>query len=315
MSQVQINRSDVALYVPASLLVGVMFYNSADNKLYVGDATNQPVLINADADSIAAQLDAIEATNTAQDVQLAELASTSQKTTVASVAPASAETGDLWFDTNSAQLYLFTTEWVLANTVDIVTEGLAGVYPVSADEFFDHIVYTPADAGETNQAINMIAAATAFAEQYTGRFFIVRTVNQEFDCFPTSTNGKKQPFKLLGGVASAVLSQTYYNNSYALQAQDSSNYRAVHKHGRTYLYPSMGQDWPTDAVMDEPSAISVTYTVGGLPSEVPAGVKSAILLIAASLWENRENEIVGQSLQSLKPSMTAKDLLHPYKLR
>jgi len=67
MSQVQINRSDVSLYVPASLTVGVMFYNSADNKLYVGDASSQPVLINADADSIQAQLDAIEATNTAEE--------------------------------------------------------------------------------------------------------------------------------------------------------------------------------------------------------------------------------------------------------
>lgn len=314
MSQVQLNRSDVALYVPTSLLVGVMFYNSADNKLYIGNSSNLPVLISDDPASIIAQIDAVEATVAALDAQVDALEAESNHTTVGTTAPDSPVAGDLWFDTTNGQLKLYTTEWVLANTVDLATSGLAGVYPVSTNDFFDHIVYTTEDQGEINQATNMIAAATMFAEQYTGRFFIVRTVAQHFDSYPVSTSGK-QPLELKGGLVTAIVSNTYYDSSFNLQALPSSSYRQIDRNGRSYLYPAMGQEWPTDAATGEPDVVKVTYTVGVLPAEVPAGVKAAILLIAASLWENRENEITGQSLQSLKPSMTAKDLLHPFKLR
>lgn len=314
MSQVQLNRSDVALYVPASLLVGVMFYNSTDNKLYIGNSSNLPVLVSDNPEAIQAQLDAIEATNLAQDAQLAALEAESRSTTVSATAPAAPEAGDLWFDTSIGQLKIYTTQWVQANQVDLTTDGLAGVYPVTTDEFFDHIVYTTLDQGEINQAINMIAAATVFAEQYTGRFFIVRTVAQHFDNFPTSTNGKK-PLELRGGLVSAVISNTYYDSNYELQVLPSTSYRQLDRNSRSYLYPAMGQEWPTDVATGEPDVVNVNYTVGVLPAEVPSGIKSAILLIAASLWEHRENDIVGTNIKSLKPVMAAKDLLHPYKLR
>jgi hypothetical protein len=77
----------------------------------------------------------------------------------------------------------------------------------------------------------------------------------------------------------------------------------------------MGKEWPTNVATGEPDVITLTYSVGGSADSVPASVRSAILLIAASLWENRENEIVGSNIKALKPSTAAKDLLHPYKLR
>lgn len=313
MSQVQLNRSDVALYVPASLLSGALFYNSADVKLYIGGPSGLPMLISEDPSVISTQLSTIEATNTAQDAQIAALSAASNATTVAATAPVSAVAGDLWFDTVSGSLHIYTTEWVLANSLQ-ADAGFAGVYPVSSGEFFDHIVFTPT-AAEDLQSLNMIAAATAWAEMYTGRFFITRTVTHAFDSFPSLRNGSKQPLRLMGQAVNDILGVTYADSSYTSQTLASTGYRNITKNSKTHLYPAMGTQWPTDVAAGEPDVINVTYSVGTLPSGVPAPVKAAILLIAASLWENRENEIVGTNIKSLKPIIAAKDLLHPYKLR
>lgn len=321
MSQVQINRSDVALYVPASLLVGVMFYNSTDNKLYVGDPNNLPILVSDNPVVVQAQMDALEATNVSQASQIAALESESRATTVSATVPTSPESGDLWFDTSVGQLKIYTTEWVQANKVDLLTSGVTGVYPVTVDEFFDHIVFTPESTGDGNlsseelQGLAMIATATSWAEQYTGRFFIQRTVSHYFDNFPTMSGGAKRPLTVMGGVASAILGVTYSDSAYVSQTITANNYRQIDKNAKTHIYPAMGSQWPTDVASGEPDVINVTYTVGTLPDAVPPSIKSAILLIAASLWEHRENEIVGTNIKSLKPVIAAKDLLHPYKLR
>jgi hypothetical protein len=291
-----------------------MFYNSTDNKLYIGNSSNSPVLISDDPEAIVAQIDAVEATVEALDAQVDALESDSRTTTVGTTEPSSPVEGDLWYNITVGQLMIYTTEWVKANTVDTATNGLVGVYPVTTDEFFDHIVYTTSEQSEIDQATHMIAAATQFAEQYTGRYFVVRTAEQSFDSYPTNY-GKKVPLKLGGGLATSILNIQHFDSSFAVSYLTSSDYRQIDRKGLSYIYPAMGKQWPTDVATGEPDVVTVTYTVGLVPAEVPSSIKAAILLMAASLWENRENEIIGQSLTSLKPSMAAKDLLHPYKLR
>lgn len=312
MSQVQINRSDVANYVPATLLVGSMFYNSADNKLYVGGATNQPVLASSEPAAIATQLAAIEAANTAQAAEIAALQADQQTTTVDAQPHSNPHTGDFWLDTVNAKLKIYTTEWIDVTQADEANSGAGSNYPVSTDELFQHLVFTP-DVDEIAQGLAIIATATTYAEQYTGRYFVERDVTQYFDEFPPQSRNKKQPLALLGGIASEVKTITYHDDSYTNQLLDSQSYRVIDTYAKTYVYPAMGQRWPTSVASDEPNNISVTYTAGA--SEAPSPIKSAILLIAASLWENRENEHIGSRIVAIKPSLAAKDLLHPYKLR
>lgn len=168
-----------------------------------------------------------------------------------------------------------------------------------------------ADAAELVEADIMIATATAYAEQYTGRKYVSQTLVSYFDCFPSTT--AKEPLILLGGVVSSVTSVTYYDTSYTQQTLASS--RLINRNGIGRVYTSMGEFWPTDVASNEPDVVAVTYVVGMLPSAVPAQIKSAILLIAASLYENRENEIVGTNIKALKATIAAKDLLHPFKAR
>lgn len=301
MSQVQIQRSDVASYVPATLLVGVMFYNSADKRLYVGNSANVAVLVADNPDDISAKLASLEAA-----------ATHTNHTYVQALGPTDQTEGDFWFNTTTANLLVWDgSEWKQA--VNIASSNVTGVYPVTTDTFFDHIIYTTSDQGDIDLATRLIASATAYAESYTGRFFILRNVTHSLDSFPAMAMGKKQPLTLLGGTANSVASITYYDSSFA--SQSVATHRQIDKHSKSHIYPAMGEQWPTDVATGEPDVVSVTYEVGTLPADVPAPVKSAILLIAASLWEHRENEIVGTNIKSLKPVIAAKDLLHPFKLR
>jgi hypothetical protein len=205
------------------------------------------------------------------------------------------------------------TTWVTASGLS-TDYAASGYYPITTAEFFTHIVLTPTDA-ETTQAVTYIAAATTFAEQYTRRMFVQRDVNYTFDAFPSSKNYKKQPFNLFGGTVSKVVDMSYYNVSNVSTSVSSSALRIVQRNGNSFLYPAIGTEWPTDCASEDSDVISITYTVGEDPSVCPAPVRAAILMLAASLWENRENEVFEQSLTSLKPAIAAKDLLHPFKLR
>ena len=300
MSQVQLNRSGVVGHVPATMLSGAMFYNSADARLYIGDINNTPTLVSDNPLVIAAQI--------------ATLQLVSRETTVSQTAPVSATQGDLWFDLSTSQLMFYTTQWTQANTVAVSTQGINAEYPVTTDDFLSHIVYSTTDVAELNQMAIMIEAATNFAERYTGRMFILRTVTQFFDRFPPSTKSTKLPIILKGGISGGVTSIDYLDSLFASHNLPADKYRVLERNGRTQIYPALGKEWPVD-VANEVDSLSATYTVGTRAPQVPGAIKMAILLISASLWENRENEIVGNNIKALKPVIAAKDLLHPYKLR
>ena len=179
--------------------------------------------------------------------------------------------------------------------------------PISTTDLMQHLRFT-ADSSELTEAEIMISTATAFAEQYTGRKYSSQTVVTNFDSLASTRR-----FKLKGGLVSSVTSVQYYDSSYNLQTLN--DYRLIHRNGVGYLYPAMGSHWPTDVASTDPEAVTVTYVVGTSPENTPASIKSAILLIAASLFENRENDIIGTNIKAIKPTLAARDLLHPYKLR
>lgn len=179
--------------------------------------------------------------------------------------------------------------------------------PISTTELMQHLRFT-ADASELTEAELMLGTATAYAEQYTGRKFSSQTVVSYFESFNTTG-----PLQLEGGPVDSITSIAYYDSSHTLTTL--TDYRLVSRRGIGYVYPAIGGEWPSDVMSADPEAVTVTYTAGLSPENVPAPIKSAILLIAASLFENRENEIVGTNIKSLKPIIAAKDLLHPFKLR
>jgi len=178
-------------------------------------------------------------------------------------------------------------------------------YPITTTELMQHLRFT-ADASELVEAETMIQSATRFAEMYTGRRFVLETVTEYFSQFPLSS---VRPIKPSGGPAESLVSLSYYDTKGTQIAITDSRILF----GK--VWPARLSEWPTDVMQCVPDAVELVYTTGMAPEAVPSPVKSAILLMASSLWENRENEIVGQNIKSLKPSLAAKDLLHPYKMR
>ena len=301
----QINRSSTAAYVPATLLTGEFFYNSADDILYIGNPDQSVSIVSNDPVDIETRLAAVENQAAGTYVDVTE--------------PATPAEGALWYNADASQLQVYYSgAWVLANDPYLLTTvGSIGVLPLTTDSFFQHIRFTP-DAAETTEAERFMTSATLWAEQYTGQYFRVTNVVKYMDAFPARKNyllAIKQPIKLAGGIVNAVSSITYYNDEEVLTTLDSSTYRLLNKNGKGHILPSIGGYWPTDVLTGDPDIITVTYNTGMIPADVPSPVLSAILLIAASMFENRENEVIGQGIAILKPLIAAKDLLHPYKVR
>jgi uncharacterized phiE125 gp8 family phage protein len=159
------------------------------------------------------------------------------------------------------------------------------------------------DSDEQAEIERMISVATEYAE---------KTVY--FDAFPLRGSRNKLGLYLPGGKISGITSVTYYDSDYVQQTLASSLYRLVGASDLAYLYPAMGEVWPTD-VADEPKHVAVTYALDGSVS-VPASVKQAILLVMGSLYEYREDGIIDNAgLALVKAPKGADDLLSPYRLR
>jgi len=178
--------------------------------------------------------------------------------------------------------------------------------PITLAQVQSHLRLGTLDAAEQAELTIMITAATEMAESYCNRSFRSGSKAVQFTSFPPS---ELQPIAITNDVQS-ITSIGYYDSSHV--AATFTDYRVVSFGGRSDIYPSFGSYWPSDS-NELPHNITVTVVVGDEAS-VPSSVKSAILLMIADLYENRENDVVGTIVSKLT-SMSSKNLLHPYKTR
>jgi hypothetical protein len=89
-----------------------------------------------------------------------------------------------------------------------------------------------------------------------------------------------------------ISSIVYVDTAGANQTFSSGNYEVITttEPGRVQL--GYGKTWPT--TRDHPNSVTITYTCGhktgatAVPSDVPAGIRQAMLLLIGHWWENRE---------------------------
>ena len=178
--------------------------------------------------------------------------------------------------------------------------------PITLAQVHSHLRLGTLDAAEQAELTIMITAATEMAESYCNRSWRSGTKAVLFTRFPSS---ETKELAITDDVQS-VTSIGYFDSSNV--ASTFTDFRVVNVGGRSDIYPSFGKYWPSDS-NELPYNITVTTVVGDEAS-VPSSVKSAILLMVADLYENRENDVVG-TIVSKTTSMTSKLLLHPYKTR
>lgn len=179
-----------------------------------------------------------------------------------------------------------------------VTVTAAAELPVSLEEFREHLRLTTTREDASLGAF--LEAATGWAEAYTGRAFVTRTLDAYFDGFSTDLCLPRPPLQ-------SVDSVKYLDDAGDLQTVDSALYRvdAVHVPGRVVL--TVGQSWPTPS--DRPANVVVRYVAGyGDAAAVPSRVKAAILLAAAHYYERRE---ATDAAPVREIPLGAKDLLWP----
>lgn len=179
--------------------------------------------------------------------------------------------------------------------------------PVSLEEFKQHIniSHDLTDALLTTY----LGAATEFAERYTGRCIIVRTINTFRDFFPSAcqNEGYYSYGEIPTGANTAIYSQggnvgfeirksplvavneiSYIDTSAASVIVDTSIYYATFEADYSEVLNNEGFDWPEN-VARRMQAITIDFDCGLFPDQasVEACWKVAIMEHAASIWADR----------------------------
>lgn len=161
----------------------------------------------------------------------------------------------------------------------------------------------------------LIAAAREWAENYTRRSFVQRTLELRLDCFVS-------PIKLPSGPVISVTSVQYMDQAGVLQTLAADRYQVDLYGTPPCIVPVFGVVWPVTKYGTLNSVV-VEYEAGyadsnvsppDLADNVPSAVKAALKLIVGHLYENRE-AVVLANVQAIQLPMAVKSLLAPYEIR
>ena len=153
---------------------------------------------------------------------------------------------------------------------------------------------------------NLIAAATESCQIYTNQYFIDTVVTQYSDNWAEFYTLYKSP-------VSAITHVKYYDSDDSQQTLASSNYILDGTSKPARIGISVTGSLPNLA--DRINAVEVKYTVGyGTAStDVPEGIRTAIILTVGNWYENRQSVITGRTATELP--LSSQYLLDQYKIQ
>ncbi|MEL6661130.1 MAG: head-tail connector protein [Bacteroidota bacterium] len=165
------------------------------------------------------------------------------------------------------------------------------VEPVSLDDAKNHL---KVDFSTDDTLIEvLITAAREVAEDYTNQKFITQTIEETFNSFPSST--PLSPYcelQLAFGPLIQVVSIRSLNSEGTYdEAIDQENYTASDTITPPVVIPKLDYSWPT--TVDHPEAVKVVYHAGfgAAATDVPKGIKQAMLLMIGYWYENRIDSV------------------------
>lgn len=178
---------------------------------------------------------------------------------------------------------------------------------LAACEFGIQIAKYSSDVTEDALLTTLIISARQYVEVLTRRQLITATYDAFLDEFPA-----KDFIKLPFGNLQSVTSVKYKNSAGTETTMVvTTDYLTdiSSEPGRIVL--PYGVSWPSFTAYTV-NPITVRFVCGyGLAADVPNGIKTAIKMIAAGLYENRETQVVGQTLVENKAAV---NLLAPFKI-
>ncbi|MGH6872644.1 MAG: head-tail connector protein [Rhizomicrobium sp.] len=176
--------------------------------------------------------------------------------------------------------------------------------PVTLDEAKAHL---KVDASDDDALIaTLIAAARAKAEWHTGRAFVTQGWTLWLDRWPCA-DGVRLAAEIPLPPLQAVARIAAYGCDDGETVLDPSAYQVDGASGPARVALKTGAAMPADPRRLNAVAIDFTAGYGGDGTDVPAGVRAAILEIVAALYANR-----GDSAGELP--LAALALLAPYRV-
>jgi len=153
---------------------------------------------------------------------------------------------------------------------------------------------------------NLVAAATESCQIYTNQYFIDTVVTQYSDTWDGFYTLYKSP-------VDSITSVKYYDSDDSLQTLSSSNYILDNSYQPARIGISVTGTLPN--LSSRINAVEVKYTVGyGTAStDVPEGIRTAIILTVGNWYENRQSVITGRTATELP--LSSQYLLDQYKIQ
>jgi len=171
-----------------------------------------------------------------------------------------------------------------------------------------HIRHTLSDTSEDAFLNSLVEAATLEAEKYCNRALRPQTWKLLLDWFPDC-----REIEIPMAPITAVSSVVYYDSAGSPVTMSGADYQVdIQREPARIALASALQTWPiTDS--DKINAVEITFTCGyATAADVPAGIKHAVKMAAASMYSNREDEVQGQGFG--KTDRTFERMLYPYRL-
>ena len=170
-----------------------------------------------------------------------------------------------------------------------------------------------------------VIAAREWAENYTNRFFIQRTMRQWYDSKPRDISYGYEGFvtghqnyftshQALEVAATPVISVDsikYYNDAGTEFTWDASNYFADTVSEVPKITLKDGGSFPTDLRSQNGLAVNFTTGYGATASSVPQAIRVAIMQYVTFLYEHRGDF---ERFPAPTPPAVLRTLLNPYKV-
>lgn len=155
-----------------------------------------------------------------------------------------------------------------------------------------HLYIPEAETLDDEELTLKIFECEGLAESFTQRFFLKKTVELALDGFPSCKEILLPRPPLI-----QVDSIQYYNESGSLTTFSSSNYWVDERSEPGRIVLKDGFSWP-GVQSGRPNSVVITYKAGyGETHEsIPRDLRSALKLLIASRWENRQEEYVVQGI-------------------
>lgn len=160
--------------------------------------------------------------------------------------------------------------------------------PVTTDEAKTHLAVD--DSYYDTFIGSLVSAATGHVEGLTNRQIMSATYDLKVDRFPGGRNRLFIP----KGQLSSVTSVTYTDTSGDSQTFAASDYSVITDQEPGFIEPVFDKVWPVARTQAE--SVTVRFVAGyASASDVPDGLKQAILLVVGHWFANREGVTYGST--------------------